>query len=131
MSTPSDATGRPLSDTVELQGQYTHRSRGRRGEGMHDRTAFVPLLILLLTMLSWSAFQLIQLSDEAQGLEAAKNGQNAQLQQSQRVRQALDALATETRKLADAGNANAKLIVEELRKRGVTISPAAQAGTGK
>lgn len=131
MSTTSDGAARPPGATVELQGQYGHRSRSRHSEAKRDRTAFVPLLILLLTLLSWSAFQLIQLSDEAQGLEATKNGQNAQLQQAQRVRQSLDALATETRKLADAGNANAKLIVEELRKRGVTISPAAQAGTGK
>jgi len=45
-----------------------------------------------------------------------------QVEQAQKVRQTLDRLASETQRLADGGNANARLVVEELRKRGVTIN---------
>ena len=42
-----------------------------------------------------------------------------------KLRSSLDALARETAILADRGNAGARLIVDELRKRGVTINPKA------
>jgi hypothetical protein len=45
------------------------------------------------------------------------------VQQAQRVRQTLDALASETKKLADAGNPNAKIVIDELAKRGITVNP--------
>lgn len=111
-------------EPVELQGHSSRRSRSRPAEAVRDRSPFVPLLILLLATVSWSSFQLLQLAAEAQTLEITKGSQDASLQQAQRVRQALDTLATETRKLAEGGNANAKLILEELRKRGITIGPA-------
>jgi hypothetical protein len=40
-----------------------------------------------------------------------------------KLRGSLDAVATRTARLAGEGNANARVIVEELRKRGVTINP--------
>lgn len=88
---------------------------------------FAPLLILLLGMIAWSGFQLHHLVLESGSLDAARAGQEAQVQQAQRVRQALEAVANETRKLADAGNPNARTVVEELRKRGVTINAASGA----
>jgi len=128
MSAP--ASGPSAGQSVELQG-YPHRSRSKRADGEHLRSAFIPLLILLLALLSWSAFQWLYLGGEAQTLEAVKASQDAQLQQAQRVRQALDALGTETRKLAEAGNGNARQILDELRKRGVTINPPASPSGGK
>ena len=37
----------------------------------------------------------------------------------------LDKVARETQQLADRGNPNAKFVVDELRKRGITINPTA------
>jgi hypothetical protein len=42
-----------------------------------------------------------------------------------KLRASLDALAVDTQRLAEAGNPSAKLLVDELRKRGITINPAA------
>jgi hypothetical protein len=126
MNQTPGSTPRATGDAVELQGHYGSRSRSRRDTSDHGKSAFVPLLILLAGMVAWSAFQLVQLRSEATLLEATRSGQEQPLQQAQRVRQALDTLATETRKLAEGGNANAKLILEELRKRGVTVSPPPQ-----
>ena len=130
MSAVTGPDGPSVGEPVELQGHH-RRSRSRRVEAARDRSPFVPLLILLLTTVAWSSFQLFQLAGETRQLEASKGGQDAALQQAQRVRQALDTLATETRKLAEGGNANARLILEELRKRGITIGPPAAAPGSK
>jgi len=116
-------------DPADGSGHYgQRRSRPRPVQGS---SPFVPMLIFLLGMVAWSGFQLHQLSLEFDALGAARGSQETQLQQAQRVRQALESVANETRKLADAGNANAKSVVDELRKRGVTINPAAGAKPDK
>jgi hypothetical protein len=86
-------------------------------------SAFVPVLILLLATGAWSGFQFMQLRVEAQALATVRTNQEAPLQQAQRARQGLEALAAQTRQLADNGNPNARLVVAELARRGVTIGP--------
>lgn len=90
---------------------------------------FLPLLVFFLAWLGWAGFQAYQLRAESKTLATLKANQEGPLQQAQQVRQRLDALATETQKLAEAGNANAKTVIEELRKRGITVKP--QAAPGK
>ena len=87
------------------------------------RTVFLPVALLAVAILLWVGFQTSQLIRERQGLRTLKDGQEAQVQTSQKVRASLDAVATGTLKLADQGNPNARLIVDELRKRGITINP--------
>ncbi len=112
-----------MDNEHESSAHHSHRgSRSRQPTGM---SPFAPLLILLLGMVAWSGFQFQHLLLESDALAAARAGQEPQVQQAAKVRQALEAVAQETRKLADGGNANAKVVVEELRKRGVTINPAA------
>ena len=86
---------------------------------------FLPLLILALAVLLWSGFQCYQLVSERQSLLAAYTNQQRAFDESGKLRSSLDALARETAILADRGNAGARLIVDELRKRGVTINPKA------
>lgn len=94
-------------------------------------SAFVPLLILVLASGTWSAFQLFQLRAEAQTLATMRSNQEGPTRQADRVRQNLDALALQTKKLADGGNQNARLVIEELAKRGVVINPALAASAAK
>ncbi|MCB1933979.1 MAG: hypothetical protein KDI45_16130, partial [Candidatus Accumulibacter sp.] len=84
---------------------------------------FLPLLLVVLAVFLWSGFQCYQLVGERQSLLTAHASQQRALDESARVRGSLDALARETAVLADRGNASARLIVDELRKRGVTINP--------
>jgi hypothetical protein len=84
-------------------------------------SAFIPVLLLAMAALSWNSFQCLQLVMERQALQSAIAGQAAQMEQSKKVRASLESLATRTARLAKGGNANATIIVEELRKRGVTI----------
>jgi hypothetical protein len=93
------------------------------GNSSAGNSAFVPLLLLVVTSVTWTTFQCLQLTRERGRLQAAITGQDAQMEQSAKVRSALESLATRTARLARGGNANATIIVEELRKRGITIDP--------
>lgn len=88
---------------------------------------FVPGLLLVLAVLCWNAFQCLQLVNERGLLQSAISEQQPKMEQSKKVRDALQSLATRTARLAKGGNANATIIVEELRKRGITIEPDAPA----
>jgi len=92
------------------------------------RSAFVPILLIALSVTAWFGFQTLQLVREQQQLEAAKVSLAPQELAATKLRTALDQVATATAKLAEQGNVNARAIVEQLRSRGVTInSPAASA----
>jgi hypothetical protein len=100
---------------------------------MNDGAArvFVPLALLAVAIFLWVGFQTTQLIREREGLQTLRQGQEAQVQSSQKLRASLDAIASGTAKLAEQGNPSARLIVDELRKRGVTIKPNAPATPGK
>ncbi len=85
------------------------------------RSPFLPLLLLAVAVLGWTTFQTTQLVAERGRLTAGISGQDTQVEQSKKVRERLESLAARTARVARAGNANATLIVEELRRRGVTI----------
>lgn len=92
------------------------------------RSAFVPILLIGMSVTTWSGFQTLQLMRERQQLEAAQVALAPQELAATKLRTSLDQVATATAKLAAEGNANARLIVEQLRSRGVMISsPAASA----
>ena len=84
---------------------------------------FVPVLLLGLAVLVWTGFQTWQLLAERSSLKEIVAGQGAQVEQSTKLRAALDRIATKTARLAAAGNGDAALIVDALKKRGVTINP--------
>ena len=93
-----------------------------------SRSAFAPLLLGLLAVLGWLGFQTWQFYMERQALQAAFASQQQTVDSAGKLRATLDTLAADTQRLADAGNPNARTLVDELKKRGVTIN-AAQANT--
>jgi hypothetical protein len=90
------------------------------------RSAFWPLLIFGLGTTSWSGFQAYQLVQEHAALTKLHANQEALVQNSVKLRAQLDGIAGDTQRLANAGNANAQVIVNEMRRRGVTISAESQ-----
>lgn len=90
---------------------------------------FVPLLLATVGLLGWFVLQSWLLMDERATLRDAHASQQQTVENATKLRQSLDALAADTQRLADSGNPNARVLVEELRRRGITINPnAAQAG---
>ena len=86
-------------------------------------SAFVPLLMFALTIAVWFGFQTVQLWRERETLASARSAQEKSVEDARKMRTALDQLARGTAVLADKGNPNAKLIVDELKRRGITINP--------
>ncbi len=118
MNSPSGVA--PEGHSIESEAAARSSRRGR--------SPFVPLLILALAFAAWTAFQTVQLIRERGALETTRNGQDATIEQAQRMRAQLDSIARGTAQLAQQGNPNASLIIEELRKRGITVNPNAPAG---
>jgi len=85
------------------------------------RSVFIPGLLLGLAVAGWSGFQTFQLVIERGNLAGALANQEPQVEQSRKVRAALESVATKTARIARDGNPNATVVVEELRKRGLTI----------
>ena len=98
-----------------------HAERGRRDHGGYS--PFLPLLLLVIASVAWPVFQCYQLINEMQAIATVYGNQIRQFEDSGKLRNSLDALARETALLAGKGNASAKLIVDELARRGVTINP--------
>ena len=86
-----------------------------------SHSVFIPVLLLAVAWLLWSIFQWRHLSVEQENLQRLSVAQQQQVEQAKKMRVQLDAITTGMQKLAIAGNVSAKVVVEELRKRGVTI----------
>ena len=87
------------------------------------KSLFLPAALFALAFVGWLGFQTAQLIGERQALTTARANLDPMELNATKLRTALDALASATAKLATDGNANARVIVDELRKRGVTINP--------
>lgn len=82
----------------------------------------LPLGITIVSMLAWWLFQGWVLLEEKRNLAQIVVSQQQQVEASTKVRQQLDSIAGGMQRLAATGNPNAVLVVEELRKHGVTIN---------
>ncbi len=107
------------------------RASMRDVDTMATMSAFVPVLILGLVMAAWFGFQALQLRAERDAMRDLMTSQDKQVQESKKLRDSLDAIARGTAQLAEAGNASARLVVEELKKRGVTINQNPPASSGE
>ncbi|MBI3827633.1 MAG: hypothetical protein HY294_16705 [Candidatus Rokubacteria bacterium] len=87
------------------------------------RQPWVAVAILSLSLLAWLGFQSVQLARERHNLRAALVSQEPTIQQAQRVRAQVDAVLKDLVGLAQRGNPGAASIVEQLARRGITITP--------
>jgi hypothetical protein len=85
-------------------------------------SVFVPLLLLAVTYLAWTVFQTTQMISERNALANLRANQEKPIQEAKKFRDRLDTLSRDTQLLANRGNKGASRIVEELRKRGITIT---------
>lgn len=83
------------------------------------RSPFGPLLIVTVAWLAWTAFQTDLLVSERRALGQLHSLQDTQLEEVQKLRASYLTLLTNTQALAEQGDANAKLVLEQLKARGI------------
>jgi hypothetical protein len=86
------------------------------------RSVFLPALLVGIAVTGWSSFQTYQLVRENRSLQTVIANQQTQVDSSAKLRDSLQKLAVELAGLAQAGNSNATVVVDELRRRGITIN---------
>jgi hypothetical protein len=86
------------------------------------------LALLTIAVVAWLSFQTVQQIRERSALQNVRTAQEAALERAQKIRAQFDTITKKTLELAQQGNAGAALIVEELARRGVTITPSSSAG---
>ena len=89
---------------------------------------FLPLLLILITLVSWFGFQTFQLVKERENLKTLQTNQETMFTNAQKMRAQLDAIAAGTARLAEHGNANAAQVVNALKAKGISINPNAAPG---
>ena len=117
----------PTDSQAQRERLAQHNPRPQAAPG---HSAFVPVLLATLALLLGLGWQCYLLMSERENLQAAHAGQQQTVDNAGKLRTSLDALAADTQRLADAGNASAALLVTELKKRGITINPQAAAAPG-
>jgi hypothetical protein len=90
-----------------------------------ERGTNLPLIILLSALVLWFGFQTLQLATERANLGEARGHQEAAMQEAQKLRTQFESLISKTSELANKGHAGAKLVMEELQKRGMGAQPEA------
>ena len=93
-------------------------------EPVEKRDSSLPLIITIVSVLVWFAFQTLQLVVERNNLTALKANFDSAMQESQKMQSQLQSLVSKTVELAQQGNPAAKAAVEELEKRGIPIKGA-------
>jgi hypothetical protein len=91
-------------------------------ESLPIRGLVIPVCLVLVAFVVWTGFQTSQLMRERVTLKAILTSQEAPVQEAAKLRAQLDSIARGTQELANQGNQNAKTIVVELQKRGITIN---------
>lgn len=115
--------------TAHLSSQEAGSAQKGRMRGTtaahRDHSVMLPTTLLGLAMLIVLGSQCRQLVLERDQLQEAVSRQATLVQNATALRARLDQVARETQLLADKGNVNARRVVEDLRKRGITINPGA------
>jgi hypothetical protein len=88
-----------------------------------ERASNVPLTILLIALVVWFGFQTLQLATERANLGEARGHQEAAMQESEKLRSQFESLISKTSELANKGHTGAKLVMDELQKRGMMAQP--------
>lgn len=85
----------------------------------------LPLMLILAALTIYFGFQTMQFFYERNNLAMVKSSQDAAIQEAQKVQAQFKTLVSKTGELADKGHAGAKMVMEELLKRGVSSAPQA------
>ncbi len=81
----------------------------------------IALTLTLVALILWFGFQAFQLVRDRSSLQVVKANQETAMQESEKIRTQFQNLMTKTAELASQGHAGAKMVIDELQKRGVGV----------
>ena len=84
----------------------------------------VALTVTIGCLVLWFGFQAFQLIRDRGNLGLVKANQESAIQESEKVQVQFKTLMTKISQLANKGHAGAKMVLDELQKRGVGFAPA-------
>lgn len=116
---PSAASSRPA-------GSVHSRSASNRSSQGLDTGLFIVLLLIVSVIFAQTAQERFQLNRDRATLNNRIAQQGETLNEAQKVRAQLEAIAGDTATLAEAGNQNAIQLRDFLAQQGVTIRPPAR-----
>jgi len=93
-----------------------------RKANQQEGLLFVPLALMMLAFLLMTGFQTFVLMQEHKAIDSTLAKQKPVAQQAAKMRTQLDSIAQKTALLAQAGNANAQTLVDQLKAAGITIN---------
>ena len=95
---------------------------GQHGNGP---SLALPVALLAVAFLAAIGVQTLELVRDRSNLSSVYAGQEAAVQQTLKLRDSVDAFAGDTAKLAQAGDPQAKQVVDTLRNQNISIRPPA------
>jgi len=101
----------------------TDNKQSKSRESLSSTTVTVALIMVVLSQLVWMGYQGYEQLQRRSSLMELRAGQESAIGEAQKLRSALDKLAADTKVLSDQGDPNARMVVVELEKRGITINP--------
>jgi hypothetical protein len=84
----------------------------------------LPVALVIVSLFVLMAFETGQAVHDRGALQELRRAQEPTVEQAVKIRRQLQTLATKTAELAAAGDENAKNIVEQMKREGVTLSAA-------
>jgi hypothetical protein len=107
----------------ELETQKTEEENDETRAAPAERPASrLPLALTLISLFIWFGFQTVALTLERNQLSAVNSNFESASREAEKMRAQLEALITKTAELASKGNPNAKIVIEELQKRGIPFA---------
>jgi len=91
--------------------------QGREADGLP-----LPLVLVVLSLFILMAFETAQALSDRRTLAELRSAQQPSVEQGLKLRQQLQTLAGKTAELANAGDAGAKSVVDQMKTQGVTLS---------
>jgi hypothetical protein len=92
-----------------------------RGGGSSPELS-LPLILVIVSLFVLIAFETGQAIHDRGALTALLEAQQPSIEQAVKLRQQLQALAAKTAELAAAGDAGAKMVVDQMKAQGVTLA---------
>jgi flagellar basal body-associated protein FliL len=83
----------------------------------------VALTVTIVCLVLWFSFQAFQLVRDRGNLRLVKANQESAMQESEKVQVQFKTLMTKIAALANQGHGGAKMVMDELQKRGVGFAP--------